>query len=182
MTLNHPGTGGELTARHIVNTWRESALAELIFSYGEERWARRIARAIIHTRVRQPINTTGQLVAVIEQVVRRSRHGGRIHPATRTFQALRIAVNDELGALRDGLTKGFACLTPGGRMAVIAFHSLEDRIVKQFFKDMQAQHGAIILTKKPLTPAAGERQENMRSRSAKLRMLRKRDTTGPTMP
>jgi 16S rRNA (cytosine1402-N4)-methyltransferase len=92
-------------------------------------------------------------------------------------------VNDELGALRDGLAKGFMRLAPGGRMAVIAFHSLEDRIVKQFFKDMQTQHGAIILTKKPLTPGARECRENTRSRSAKLRMLRKCDATvRPSLP
>ena len=173
MTLANAVAGGELTARHIVNTWREPALADLIFSYGEERWARRIARAIVRTRMQKPINTTGELVAVVDQAVPRGRHGGRIHPATRTFQALRIAVNDELGALRDGLAKGFTHLAPGGRMAVIAFHSLEDRIVKQFFKTVQAQHEASILTKKPLTPGERERRENARSRSAKLRILLK---------
>jgi 16S rRNA (cytosine1402-N4)-methyltransferase len=171
MTLHNTQGTRELTARQIVNTWREAALADLFFAYSEERWARRIARAIVRARARQPIETTGELVAVIEQAVsRRSRH---IHPATQTFQALRIAVNDELGALRDGLAKGFARLTPGGRMAVIAFHSLEDRIVKQSFKDMQVQHGATILTKKPLTPSDQERGENPRSRSAKLRLLLK---------
>jgi 16S rRNA (cytosine1402-N4)-methyltransferase len=171
MTFNARGACG-LTARQIVNTWREAALADLFFSYGEERWARRIARAIVRARTRKPIETTKELVAVIEQAI--SRRGRHIHPATRTFQALRIAVNDELGALRDGLMNGFARLTPAGRMAVIAFHSLEDRMVKQFFKDMQVQCGATILTKKPLTPSDQERCENPRSRSAKLRLLLKR--------
>lgn len=171
MTLGAPVTANDLTAQQIVNTWREAALSELIFAYGEERWARRIARAIVRARARKAIATTGELVAVIEQAV--PYHGRRIHPATRTFQALRMAVNDESGALRDGLEKGFARLHPGGRMAVISFHSLEDRMVKQFFKSMQAQQQATILTKKPLTPGAQELQANPRSRSAKLRLLGK---------
>jgi 16S rRNA (cytosine1402-N4)-methyltransferase len=171
MTFCNTVTAGELTAQQIVNTWREAALADLIFSYSEERWARRIAHAIVQARARQPLVTTGQLVAVIEQAVpygRRSRH---LHPATKTFQALRMAVNDELGALRDGLENGFARLAPAGRMAVIAFHSLEDRMVKRFFRDMQTQQRATILTKKPITPDAQELRANPRSRSAKLRLL-----------
>lgn len=175
MTLQHPIGAGALTARQIVNTWREDALADLIFSYGEERWARRIARAIVRARTAQPIQTTRHLVAVVAQAVpHRGRH---LHPATRTFQALRIAVNDELEALREGLAKGFACLAPGGRMAVIAFHSLEDRIVKHFFKEKHQQQTATLLTKKPLTPGPAELRSNPRARSAKLRLLC-RSTTG----
>lgn len=173
MTFRDTLTTGELTARHIVNEWTEAALADVIFAYGEERWARRIARGIVQTRARRPIETTRELAAVVEHAVHRTRHGQRIHPATRTFQALRVAVNDELEALRDGLAKGLARLAPGGRMAVIAFHSLEDRMVKRFFIEAQRQQQAAILTKKPLVPGARERQENPRCRSAKLRLLLK---------
>lgn len=173
MTFDNTVPTGALTARHIVNTWRETALAELLFSYGEERWARRIARTIVRARTQKAIATTGELVAVIEQAISPGRRDRRLHPATRTFQALRMAVNDELDALRAGLEHGFARLAPGGRMAVIAFHSLEDRIVKQFFRTMQAQQGATILTKKPLTPSLPEIRNNPRARSAKLRLLHK---------
>ena len=173
MTFDNTVPTGTLTARHIVNTWRETALAELLFSYGEERWARRIARTIVRARTQKAIATTGELVAVIEQAISPGRRDRRLHPATRTFQALRMAVNDELDALRAGLEHGFARLAPGGRMAVIAFHSLEDRIVKQFFRTMQAQQGATILTKKPLTPSLPEIRNNPRARSAKLRLLHK---------
>src|SRR5919109_1023155 len=159
MTFQDTVTAHDLTAWQIVNTWSEAALTELIFSYGEERWARRIARTIVRARAQRPIDTTRALVTVIEQGVRQGRHGQKIHPATRTFQALRMAVNDELGALQEGLAKGFARLTPGGRMAVISFHSLEGRTVKLFFKNAQMQHSAALYTKKPIMPGARERQE-----------------------
>jgi 16S rRNA (cytosine1402-N4)-methyltransferase len=171
MTFQDTITAHDLTAWQIVNTWSEAALTELIFSYGEERWARRIARTIVRARAQRPIDTTRALVTVIEQGVRQGRRGQKIHPATKTFQALRMAVNDELEALRQGLVKGFARLTPGGRMAVISFHSLEDRTVKLFFKNAQVQHSAALYTKKPIMPGTRERQENPRSRSAKLRIL-----------
>jgi 16S rRNA (cytosine1402-N4)-methyltransferase len=171
MTFRDAITAHELTAWQIVNAWSETELAELIFAYGEERWARRIARAIVQARTQRPIDTTHALVAVIKQGVRQARRGQKIHPATRTFQALRMAVNDELEALREGLAKGFARLTPGGRLAVISFHSLEDRTVKLFFKNAQIQQSASLYTKKPLMPSERERQENPRSRSAKLRIL-----------
>jgi 16S rRNA (cytosine1402-N4)-methyltransferase len=171
MTFRDTIAAHELTAWQSVNAWSEAELAELIFSYGEERWARRIARAIVRARARQSIDTTRALVTVVVQGVRQGRRGQKMHPATRTFQALRMAVNDELAALREGLAKGFARLTPGGRMAVISFHSLEDRTVKLFFKNAQGQHNAALYTKKPIMPGARERQENPRSRSAKLRIL-----------
>jgi 16S rRNA (cytosine1402-N4)-methyltransferase len=177
MTFDDTVPAGALTAQHIVNTWREAALAEVLFSYGEERWARRIARTIVRARTQKVIATTGDLVAVIKQAVPSGRRDRRLHPATRTFQALRMAVNDELGALRAGLEHGFARLAPGGRMAVIAFHSLEDRIVKQFFRTMQAQQSATILTKKPLTPTLPEMRDNPRARSAKLRLLQRHETS-----
>jgi 16S rRNA (cytosine1402-N4)-methyltransferase len=171
MTFGNTPTTYALTARQIINTWCEKALADLLFTYGGERWARRIARAIVRARAREAITTTRALVTVIAQAV--PHHDRRLHPATRTFQALRMAVNDELEALRHGLEKGFARLASGGRMAVIAFHSLEDRMVKQFFKTMQVQQRATVLTKKPITPGAVEIQANPRARSAKLRLLSK---------
>lgn len=171
MTFRDTITAHDLTAWQIVNAWSEAALAELIFSYGEERWARRIARAIVRARAQRPIDTTRALVTVIGQGVRQVRRGQKIHPATRTFQALRMAVNDELEALQEGLATGFTRLTPGGRLAVISFHSLEDRTVKLFFRNAQMQHSAALYTKKPIIPSARERQENPRARSAKLRIL-----------
>lgn len=159
----------ELTAAVIVNGWREEELAELLRLYGEEPNARRIAKAIVAARREERILTTGHLASVIEAVVRRT---GRTHPATRTFQALRIAVNDELGELERALPALVGLLRPGGRLAVISFHSLEDRIVKQFFKK---EDGASlrVLTKRPIAASPEEARENPRSRSAKLRVAEK---------
>lgn len=171
MTMNDPAAHA-FTARDIVNGWEESTLADIIFAYGEEKYARRIARAIVTYRLKTPIETSGELAEVVKSAVPAFYRRGKIHPATRTFQALRIAVNDELGALREGLQKGFSRLKAGGRMAVISFHSLEDRIVKDFFK-VQAKAGARILTKKPVTAGPEERAENPRARSAKLRVIQK---------
>jgi 16S rRNA (cytosine1402-N4)-methyltransferase len=169
----------ETSAADLVNTLPEGELADLIYAYGEERLSRRIARAIAQAR---PLNSTGQLARVIERSVGRR---GRLHPATRTFQALRIAVNDELGALADVLPQAVALLRPGGRLAVISFHSLEDRIVKQFMQReardclcppevlvCQCGHSATLrlITRKPVEPTAEEITRNPRSRSAKLRV------------
>jgi 16S rRNA (cytosine1402-N4)-methyltransferase len=169
----------ETSAADLVNTLPEDELANLIYAYGEERLSRRIARAIVHAR---PLSSTGQLVRVIERAVGRR---SRLHPATRTFQALRIAVNDELGALADVLPQAVALLRPGGRLAVISFHSLEDRIVKQFMHReaqnclcptevlvCQCGHMASlrIVTRKPVEASAKEIAHNPRSRSAKLRV------------
>lgn len=171
------------TAADIVNTSREQDLADLIYIYGEERHSRRIAKKIIEARREKKIETTSQLADIVRSVVPRSRKD-EIDPATRTFQALRIAVNDELGELERGLAAAERILKPGGRMIVVSFHSLEDGIVKKFFRgrsgnDPQASRhmpaitkGAVIfeqVTKKAILPSAQEISENSRSRSAKLR-------------
>jgi len=160
------------TARDIVNDWNGEHIEAIIRHYGEERRAGKITRAILSARKERAIETSGELCEIIERVCKRR---GKIHPATKTFQALRMAVNDELDALKDGLTKGFDALLPGGRLAVISFHSLEDRIVKRFFKALASQKKATILTKKPIIPSAEEQTRNPRSRSAKLRIIRKND-------
>lgn len=171
MTLGGDKEG--VTAYNVANKWQESNLADIIYGYGEERYARRIAKAIIERRARKPIETSKELAEIVKSAVPIFYRFGRIHPATRTFQAIRIAVNDELRALEEGLEKGFGILKTRGRMAVISFHSLEDRIVKRFFK-REAENGkAELIAKKPIIPSKGEIEENPRSRSAKLRILKK---------
>lgn len=174
MTMGDPinQTAHPFTAKTIVNEWQEEDIANVIYGYGEERFARRIARGIVNYRVKKQIETSGELAEVIKNSVPAFYRRGKIHPATRTFQAIRIAVNDELGSLKTGLHKGYDALNEGGRMAVISFHSLEDRIVKEFFKEC-ALVGAKILTKKPITPTEQEKAENPRSRSAKMRVIEK---------
>ncbi|MBX6313224.1 MAG: 16S rRNA (cytosine(1402)-N(4))-methyltransferase RsmH [Isosphaeraceae bacterium] len=156
---------GDLTAAEIVNTWPADDLADLFFKYGEERFSRRIARRIVEARRERPIQTTSQLA----ELVRRSLPGprGKIDPATRVFQALRIGVNRELDHLDAALAHLADWLRPGGRAAIISFHSLEDRRVKQAFRDNPR---LIVLTKKPLTASDEEIQRNPRARSAKLRV------------
>lgn len=171
MTMGNPDAHA-FTASSIVNGWEEEDIANVIYAYGEERFARRIARSIILYRAKKQIDTTTELAEIVTMSYPGFMRRGRIHPATKTFQALRIAVNDELGALRTGLAAGYESLAPKGKMAVISFHSLEDRIVKQFFKD-KAVHGSTLLTKRPITPTAQEEAENPRSRSAKLRIIQK---------
>jgi 16S rRNA (cytosine1402-N4)-methyltransferase len=151
------------TAADYLATHDEADLADIIFRYGEDRNARRIARAI---KTRQP-HTTGELAAAVAAAVHVRGHRERIHPATRTFQALRIAVNDELGALRESLDAAVRVVRPGGRIAVISFHSLEDRIVKQRFRDDPHLRP---LTRKPIVPSDAEATANPRARSAKLRV------------
>ncbi|MDO8604434.1 MAG: 16S rRNA (cytosine(1402)-N(4))-methyltransferase RsmH [bacterium] len=168
MTFRSSGDG--LTARVIVNEWAEESIADIIYGYGEERYARRIAKGIVEARKEKSIETSGQLAEIVGACVPKNLKS-RINPATKTFQALRIAVNDELGALREGLAKGFEHLSPKGRIAVISFHSLEDRIVKEFFKQKQKEEVATIVTKKPITPSEAEIKENPKSRSSKLRIL-----------
>lgn len=152
------------SAADVVNTYPEEEIAAIIYEYGEERHSRRIARGIVYARERAPIETTVQLADIIKRSYPGFSKG--IHPARRSFQALRIHVNDELGALRDGLTGAESLLRPGGRLAVISFHSLEDRIVKRFM-----QGSAILspLTKRPVVATEAEQSENPRARSAKLR-------------
>lgn len=158
------------TAADLVNSMPEGALADLIYAYGEDRLSRRIARAIVTARRAGRIERTAQLAQIVASAVPPGPPGRRsIHPATRTFQALRIAVNDELKSLEDLLSLLPGILSPGGRAAIISFHSLEDRRVKQAFAAWTAAGQAKLLTKKPLEPAADEVAVNPRSRSAKLR-------------
>ena len=187
MRMN-PATGQ--SAESLVNHLPERELADLIYKYGEEPHSRRIARAIIRAR---PVRRTLELAEIVTRAIppKAKKRGGRpgkvkIHPATRTFQALRIAVNDELGALERALPQALAQLKPGGRLAVISFNSLEDRIVKQYFRQeaqdcicppeypiCTCQHKAIIniITKKPITPTSTEIDANLKARSAKLRVV-----------
>jgi 16S rRNA (cytosine1402-N4)-methyltransferase len=163
------------TAADLVNNLNERELAGLIQRYGEERWARRIASFIAAARARWPVTTTGQLVEIIKAAIPAAARRDGPHPARRTFQALRIAVNDELAGLERGLEAGIRMLVPGGRIVVISFHSLEDRIVKNTFRNWVLADGAglRVLTKKPLRPGAAEVEQNPRARSAKLRAAEK---------
>ena len=157
-----------LTAEKVVNDWEESSLADIIYGWGEERAARRIAKRIVDARKEKRIRTSGELAAVIESAVPRK---GRIHPATKTFQALRIAVNDEMGALKQGLQAAWTKLEAGGRIAVISFHSVEDREVKRLMQEWEKKGEGRKLTKKPISPSREESTGNPRSRSAKLRVM-----------
>jgi 16S rRNA (cytosine1402-N4)-methyltransferase len=162
------------TAADIVNSADEKSLADLIYKYGEERASRRVARFIVERRHREPITTTGQLAAIVSAAMaKKSGQWSRIHPATRTFQALRIAVNNELENLAALLASAPQLLSKNGYIAVISFHSLEDRLVKTNFKDNQSKDVYTIITKKPITPSRSEVLQNRRSRSAKLRIAQR---------
>jgi 16S rRNA (cytosine1402-N4)-methyltransferase len=171
------------SAEDLVNTLDESELADIIFRYGEDRDSRKLARGIVANR---PLHTTRELVAVIEKVS--PRRGNRVHPATRTFQALRIAVNEELAAVGKVLPQAVAGLKSSGRLAVISFHSLEDRIVKDYFREqskdlvnppfekiheLERKATLKLITKKPIVPTDEEIRDNPRARSAKLRVVEK---------
>jgi 16S rRNA (cytosine1402-N4)-methyltransferase len=157
------------TAADLISTLSERELADLIYQYGEERASRRIARSIVYHREKHPIATTDDLVGAIVSAIGGQR--GRVHPATRTFQALRIAVNRELDVLPIALEHALELLRPGGRLVVISFHSLEDRLVKRFMLDRSRKEttSVHILTRRPVTPDESEVRENPRARSAKLR-------------
>jgi len=157
------------TAADLVNHLSLEELESIISHYGEERWAKRIAKAIVQERERERIRTTGALSQVIYRAIPKRFHSRRIDPATRTFQALRIQVNEELENLRKILDTGWKILKRGGRICVISFHSLEDRIVKEAFRRLEKEGEVRILTKKPVKPSEDERGRNPRSRSAKLR-------------
>ncbi len=161
------------TAYEIVNDWREEDIANVIFAYGEERFSRRIARKIVEMREESPICTSLELAEIVEQAVPRVYAKKRIHPATKTFQALRIAVNDEFDALHELLADGFESLTPQGRMAIISFHSLEDRIVKETFRSLTRDQKGVLVHKKPQVASSEELLANPRARSAKLRTIEK---------
>lgn len=163
----------DLTAAEIVNGYTVDELAKLLWRFGEEREARRIAEAIIAARRKGHIISTLQLADIVAGAVIQRRRRGRIHPATKTFQALRIAVNDELAGLEEALPKLFSALDVDGRIAVIAFHSLEDRIVKEFVREKVRAGEAEAITKRPLVPSDEEVADNPRARSAKLRIMRK---------
>ena len=160
-------------AADILNKWSEHVLADIIFGYGEERYARRIAKRIVERRQEQSFKTSLELAEVVRDAVPLAYRRGRIHPATKTFQALRIAVNDELGALDSGLRAAWHSLSTGGRIAVITFHSIEDRAVKRFFVALTKKVEGRVLYKKPLTPSMAEVKSNPASRSAKLRAIEK---------
>ncbi len=164
-----------MTAGELVNTLPETELANVIFEFGEERLSRRIARGIVRQRTSSPLRTTSELASVIQQSVPPAYRYGRLHPATRTFQALRIAVNNELAVITPALHDAADRLVPGGRMCVISFHSLEDRLVKYTFRDLsqQSDQPVAVLTKKPCVASVEERKQNPRARSAKLRVLEK---------
>ncbi len=157
-----------ITAAKLVNDLPEAELARIFFEYGEERRSRKIAKAIVEARARRKIRTTKELVAIVHPLGTR----GRLHPATLVFQALRIAVNDELGQLKKGLEAAIEVMAPGGRIAAISFHSLEDRIVKNVFRDAKQTCGSLM--KKPWVPTKEEMKKNPRSRSAKLRAVEKK--------
>ena len=161
------------TAAEVLNEWSEETLADVFFGYGEERYARRIAKAVVARRKLQPFATTFELVEVVRDAVPAAYRRGRLNPATKTFQALRIAVNDELGALQSGLLAAWSALAPSGRIAVITFHSIEDRIVKRYFASLVKSGEGTLLYKKPLAPSAAETKSNSASRSAKLRAIEK---------
>ena len=157
------------TAADLVNRLSLEELEYIISHYGEERWAKRIVRAIIQEREREPIRTTEALRRVVYRTIPKRFHSRRIDPATRTFQALRIKVNEELENLKKILDAGWKVLKRGGRICVISFHSLEDRMVKETFRRLEKESEMRILTKKPVTPSEEEQKRNPRSRSAKLR-------------
>jgi 16S rRNA (cytosine1402-N4)-methyltransferase len=164
-----------VTAADLINRWPEAQMADAIFQFGEERFSRRIARAIVRARERHPLATTKELVSVIEGAVPTSYRHGRLHCATRTFQAFRIAVNQELDCLEPALRDAVDVLSPGGRLCVISFHSLEDRVVKHTFRALSGKDNPIVmvLTKKPQVPTRQESDGNPRSRSAKLRAVQR---------
>lgn len=179
---------GELTAKEIVNAWSEGDIAKVIFEYGEEKFARKIARRIIETREKHSIESTSQLAEIIKEGIPAAARRTGPHPAKRSFQALRIAVNDELGALEDALEQTIQCLAPGGRVSVITFHSLEDRICKLYFAKFVRKctcppdfpmcvcrnEGKLkLINRKPIIPSDLELEQNPRARSAKLRIVEK---------
>ncbi len=171
LIMRYGGSG--LTAGEILNNWPQEELIRIFKEYGEERFARSLARAIIRYREKSSLKTTFDLIEAAKKGMPKRYLSGKRFFATRIFQALRIAVNGELENLSQGLEQGLRILGQGGKLAVVSFHSLEDRIVKRYFKE-KSQEGLLeILTKKPLQPSEEEKENNFRSRSAKLRVARK---------
>lgn len=160
-------------ASDIINGWDEEDIANVLYGYGEERYSRRIAKLICERRSIAPIMTALELADIVETAVPAVYRRGKIHAATKTFQALRIAVNDEFATLELFIKEAWSLLKPNGRLAIITFHSLEDRIVKHMFRSFIAEEGGVLVVKKPITPSPEERTNNPRSRSAKLRIIQK---------
>jgi len=165
-----------LSAEVVINEWSEKELAKIFLQYGEERFAKKIAKKIAEQRKAQRIKTTFELAEVVKEAVPSFYWRGKIHYATKTFQALRIAVNGELENVEKVLPQAFSLLKSKGKLAVISFHSLEDRIVKNIFRDFQSQHLANVMYKKPIVANQEELRHNPRARSAKLRVLIKKST------
>ena len=161
------------TAEDIINEWNEETLANILYGYAEERFSRRIAKAIVTERKSLKISSTKQLVEIVQSAVPKAYLHKKVHPATKTFQALRIAVNDELGVLERFIDESMNCLEVGGRLAIITFHSIEDRIVKHTFRSFKEAGSGQLITKKPICPSPEEMKNNPRSRSAKLRIIEK---------
>ncbi len=170
------GEGGK-SAAEIVNSASEEDLADILYAYGEERFARGIARSIVAMRNEKRLLSTADLVEAVQKGTPQWYQRRRTHPATKTFQALRIAANDELDALREGLTAALTRLSPGGRIAVITFHSLEDRIVKRMFREAVDGGIGTLVEKKPIVPTKSEILKNRRARSAKLRVFERSAVT-----
>ncbi len=163
-----------VTAADLINGLNKGELDELFSKFGQEHFSRRFAKAICRARKLEPIKTTGQLVEIINQALpAKKQRESKLHPATRVFLALRMVINDEPSCLRKALPQALDLLKPGGRLAVISFHSGEDRIVKQFFKDQAEKDRLKIINKKPIRPTTEEIEKNPRSRSAKLRLAEK---------
>lgn len=177
-----------LTAYDIINEWDEEEIAKVIWEYGEEKFSRRIARQIVQYRAKQPVQTTGELVELIKEGIPAAARRTGPHPAKRTFQAIRIAVNDELNAFKEAVADAISVLRPGGRVSVITFHSLEDRICKQVYQELSKgctcppsfpicacgnKATVKVITRKPILPSAEELEANPRARSAKLRVAEK---------
>ncbi len=164
------------TAHDIVNSWEEENIADVLYGYAEERHSRRIAKAIVDARKLGEITTSGQLSAIIESAVPVFYKKGKINPATKTFQAMRIAVNDELGTLEKFITSALSALAPDGILAIITFHSLEDRVVKLRFREAKESGDYRLLNKKPIVSTREELLSNPRARSAKLRIIQKHNS------
>ena len=173
MNLSKGGTGERLTAYEIVNFWEESTLADIFYGYGDEVKARVIARYLVAERKGREIKTTHQLADMVCAALHRDPRKSKIHPATKVFQALRIAVNDEFQTIEQGIDHAISSLQSGGRLAIITFHSGEDRIVKTMFKKFADAGDVTLVVKKPLAPTPAEIRANPRSRSAKLRIIQK---------
>jgi 16S rRNA (cytosine1402-N4)-methyltransferase len=172
MTYAKEPAEGDLTAKLIVNEWAEDSIADILWGWGEEKFSHQIAKAIVDNRKDKSIESTGNLVEIINKAVPAWYRHKKIHPATKTFQALRIAVNDEIGAITDGLRYALESLSPGGRIAVITFHSTEDRVVKRMFRDWKEK--GLGEARKLIKPSKKEIEENPRARSGKLRIFEKK--------